>query len=630
MCNKTQAICDLILENDVDVLCITETWLKGNITDSGIISELTPDGFITESVPRATRGGGVAVVARKHLSLKTLTACDYTTFECIDCQLETQPRMRILLVYRAPCASISVFIQELEELLEKLTCVGGELLILGDFNVHFEDSNCNQSGQLKDLCNSFGLVQHVHGPTHRHGHTLDLLFTKSECSLSLDLDVQDLCISDHSAVFCNLVCTVPNAEIQCVEYRNLKKIKPAAMSADIAGSTLMNPLLQESDLNMQVDSYSSVLAELLQKHAPLKRRIFPQRVSSPWYSDELRRSKQLRRKSERKWRKTGLQVHREDFERRKKETEALVIRAKANYFHGLITEHEGNPRKLFQVVSKLLGSEKNNPLLQHHDLETLVKSFSDFFEEKVDGIRAGIGGSAASDAPPPAPLEPSLSALRPASEAEVRRIIFSSPTKHSSLDPIPTWLLKQCIDVLLPLITAIINQSLTTGEVPKAFKTALISPLLKKPTLDSSVLSNFRPVSNLSFLSKVLEKVVSGRLSDYLTEHGFQEVYQSAYRKHHSTETALIRVHNDILLALSEKKACLMLLLDLSAAFDTVDHAALIDVLAALGVKDRALDWFRSYLSERFQCVQIGSHCSTPKALKWGVPQGSVLGPVLF
>ncbi len=132
------------------------------------------------------------------------------------------------------------------------------------------------------------------------------------------------------------------------------------------------------------------------------------------------------------------------------------------------------------------------------------------------------------------------------------------------------------------------------------------------------------------FLSKVLEKLVAVHLSDYLTRNGLHEPMQSAYRKLHSTETALVRVQHDVLEALSGQKACLMVLLDLSAAFDTVDHTQLLRTLGDLGIRDTALEWFSSYLSDRHQLESIGQHKSAPRKLVYGVPQGSVLGPVLF
>ena len=161
----------------------------------------------------------------------------------------------------------------------------------------------------------------------------------------------------------------------------------------------------------------------------------------------------------------------------------------------------------------------------------------------------------------------------------------------------PTFLLKECLDVLLKCITKIINNSLTTGEVPQCFKKALINPLLKKSGIDSEELSNFRPVSNLPFLSKILEKVVLKRLMSHVSHNHLSETLQSAYKANHSTEIALLKVLTDMLNFIDQKKVCLISLLDLSAAFDTIDHSVLITRLnRTFGITGTALDWFTSYL----------------------------------
>jgi len=170
-----------------------------------------------------------------------------------------------------------------------------------------------------------------------------------------------------------------------------------------------------------------------------------------------------------------------------------------------------------------------------------------------------------------------------------------------------------------------------SGILPDVHKTALVTPLLKKPTLDHNELKNFRPVSNLSFVSKLIEKVVLSQLSAHLkTNHLFNPL-QSAYRPGHSTETALVKIVNDLLLALDQGKVSILTLLDLSAAFDTIDHGLLLSRLEhVFGVSDSALLWFSSYLSNRTQTVSINNSTSDPALLRYGVPQGSVLGPVLF
>ena len=154
----------------------------------------------------------------------------------------------------------------------------------------------------------------------------------------------------------------------------------------------------------------------------------------------------------------------------------------------------------------------------------------------------------------------------------VLKIINSASAESCELDPIPTTLLYENLGILLPTITNIINTSLTTGIVPRDLKTAIVKPLLKKPSLDKNLLKKYRPISNLPFLSKILEKVVLRKLLSHLQENNLSNPFQPAYRAGHSTETVLLRIVNDILSALDNDNISVLLLLDLSAAFDTIDY----------------------------------------------------------
>ena len=207
----------------------------------------------------------------------------------------------------------------------------------------------------------------------------------------------------------------------------------------------------------------------------------------------------------------------------------------------------------------------------------------------------------------------------------------SSSSSSCSLDPIPTHLVKNCIDILLPSITHIINRSLSEAEVPASFKIAIIIPLLKKETLDPDILKNYRPIANLSFLSKILERVVAQRLNSHTDKHPGSEVMQSSYKPHHSTETALVRIQDDILTSIDKKQCVVLLLLDLSAAFDTVDHSILLARLnQRFGIKDKAYQWIASYFENRKQTIVINGKHSKEHVLTCNVPQGSVLGPKFF
>ena len=154
-----------------------------------------------------------------------------------------------------------------------------------------------------------------------------------------------------------------------------------------------------------------------------------------------------------------------------------------------------------------------------------------------------------------------------------------APSKSCELDSIPTWLLKQCGDGIIPSMTSIINMSLKSGVVPGCFKKALVRPLLKKPSLNAECLKNYRPVSNLSFISKQTERVVAARLNEHVSQFELFEPLQSAYKARHSCETALIHVQNNILRAMDQGQVGILLLRDMSAAFETVDHRTLLDRL---------------------------------------------------
>ena len=261
----------------------------------------------------------------------------------------------------------------------------------------------------------------------------------------------------------------------------------------------------------------------------------------------------------------------------------------------------------------------------------LPDSFNHFFTDRIRKIRDDLDYELGQLHNDPVFHGSYLSEFHSVSEASVKELISKMPQTSCELDPIPASLFNDCINELIPAITTMMNTSLATGIVPQSMKHALVKPLLKKPNLDPECLNNYRPVSNLSFLSKVLERIVLRQLLDHLEHHSLLEQFQSAYRKCHSTETALVKLVNDLLLASDSGQVSLLALLDLSAAFDTLDHNILIKRLShTFGFSGCVLSWLKSYITGRTQSVVIDGSSSARSDLQYGVPQGSVLGPMLF
>ena len=312
-----------------------------------------------------------------------------------------------------------------------------------------------------------------------------------------------------------------------------------------------------------------------------------------------------RRKAEKRWRRTGLASDLLSFKSKRNYVIYIMNNARRTYYSQFIEENSSNQSKLFRESKRLLNIQADKTLPPHTDTVKLANDIGDYFVRKITAIRSKL--MASTQAPPSAVQEsdstnvlerttdPSFSEFASLTEEDVKKLALAC--KNScNLDPLPSSILSIHLDHLLPVITKMINLSLKTGRFADEWKNALVHPLLKKPGLEL-VNKNFRPISNLQFTSKLTERAVAFQLQTHMLENGLFPEMQGAYREHHSTETALLKVKNDILMNMDTGHVTLLVLLDLSAAFDTVT--------------------INGALSKKF-------------GLECGVPQGSCLGPLLF
>ena len=558
--NKTLLISDLITEKNISMLFLTETWIQDE-NDVVFLDHTAPDGYSYHHKSRTngSRGGGVGVIFQDCLNILDITSQfkQYLSFELIALNTTIDGQtICFYLIYRPPPSSTnnirtSQFIPEFSDLLEMALLKSDHVCFLGYFNIPWDTTDHSERKELASMLSAMGLIQHIEDPTHSKGHTLDVVITRLNSSL-FNLDHANLLLSDHNLVLGSLNFVTQRYPTVEVKYRKLKDINPEAFQQEIADADLQ--ICENEDIDCAVNKYNCVLNQILDKFAPLKTSKVIARPKKPWYTNDIASKKRAKRIVERKLKSlrrrlrmlrhkrrvtpTGLTDTIQETQRKyvllRNEFVISLQQAKKNYYEAKINACGYDQKKLFAILNELMCKKVKSKLPDHSSELELAERFNRFFVNKIEQIRSELDASNGTSNREPDPTSNTcFDAFEPCSEEELKTIINSTSNASCALDPIPTILLKKCLPSLLPVLTKLVNKSLETGRFPAELKKAHVRPLLKKATLDSDNLKNFRPVSNIPFLSKIIEKVVTKRLNSHMSLNSLNEEFQSAYRANH-------------------------------------------------------------------------------------------------
>jgi hypothetical protein len=640
VCNKQETLQAFLYSNNVDIAAVTETWLTNDDTfNQCIMNAICGCDFVSMNSPRkdGKKGGGISLIYRKDFDVKMVSFdMIVTSFEFVILHITIKSvSFYYLIIYRPPNTSISSFISEFSDVL-LLTSKYDRLIILGDFNINV-NSHSQNTRDFVQVTQVFDLNQHVRFPTHIAGNTIDLVFSRPH-TLIANCRV-DPGISDHSSIIFLVEFPFSGRSFttQTKQHRSYRDFNLLNFMQDLHTTVTMPILWAASAFNPPVADlvgfYNENARKVLNLHAPNKSITVSTKRPPKWFSSELITSRRRLRRAERKHRLSRSIEDKNVYLNLRRSHDKMVLYAKKQFVQRFCEENHHNPRLLWTQLNSLIGrvppltSPKNIPE------ETLAQEFLNAFKGKICMARSSLPPSSAITQIPTNHVascqDPALLDLDTTNEYEMIRIIMESSSSSCSLDPIPTWLLRKSLKSLLPMITLVVNKCLKEG-LPAEWKKAIIRPLFKKGASDPEDLNSYRPVSNLPFLSKVVEKVVAERVNSFLQSTDRLNPHQHAYKSLHSCETALITVLDEAYGAIDNGDILLLVLLDLTAAFDLVDHDLLLLRLQGLGINGAALSWFRSYLRDRSQTVICLQSQSPPSKLTCGVPQGSVLGPLLF
>ena len=643
---KVHFVLQTLLDQHIHIACITESWLSRKLGHDHTVAVIKSRGFNLSLTEREKRtGGGIAVLIKDGIKFSALkSSLEYVSFEWNGIRVFGIATYCILTIYRKQEHSMSNFLVHLSDLLENVcSSSSDEIIILGDFNVWFESAD-KASCDLADLMFQYGLDQQVSDFTRTSNHTLDLVFINPNAKLHSKAKVYPELIRtdnqrikfDHYPVIFDILgmahtSSPINSKPQIKQYRNLKQIH-----TDSFNQTLLNKLSEISfnentSFQHNLKTYNHCLSSTLDEYAPIQNKVITNlklKSDPEWMDDNYKQERARRRRLERLWKHHGTEVSLQNYTKQRDLCVVLANNKQRDFYSNLIAS-TNNQSTLFRTVSKLWGNNKPK-LLPNTDKTSLelANEFNNFFYEKINKIRQQLGNSQFKTHEDL--FSNTFHTFKQINLEQLKNIVSEMTIKTSPKDPLPQPLLKSNLDSLLPYMLDLVNLSLLLGDI-SGLKESIINPIIKKLEGNINLHKNYRPIVNLQFLSKVIEKVVLKQLTEHMTQNNLHTPQQFGYKKNFSTETLLLQIVDDVLVGFEEHSGTILIMLDMSSAFDTVDIQKLLGILEnSIGLKGTVLKWFESFLLNRTQRVLINGQLSEVLITLYGVPQGSVLGPVLF
>ena len=639
---KIDTVMDILKTKKITICFLNETYFKK--AKNATTSHIEEYGFKTFHSNVFGRAKGTAILLKSNLKYNRveLGTDIYSSFDIVVLHLPNSTCLVCLYRWGRFGAAFDFFLNEFASFLTELVTSCDSYIICGDFNIHYNKPYEYYTEKFNDLLDEFDLKCLTPiVPTQKCGNTLDLVIT----NMLISSDVKDICVEnhfllgDHYPTFFSIDNCTETKDIFCKSTRYVRRIKD--LDKDVFREDLQKSVSEASvslpeTFESAVQLYNEDLKHCLDKHAPktVGRVIYRDRPN--WMDHEYVTERAKRRRFERVYKHSRTPINKLFLSLQSKICSDMVKVKKKARLQGEILSRADNQKALFSLIHDMSDCSKTGKLPEVYGCDMdLANDFNKFFNNKINTIRSNFNNSTvhtSNNISTDNDFNDStcLYNFRPCNTEEISSIIKSSGITVSPADIFPSCLLADNIDILLPRITDLVNLSLSTGSID-GLKEAIIRPLLKEHNLDINELKNYRPVSNLQFLGKLIERVVLSRLQEHMSLINYNNNTQFGYKKSHSTELLLLKFINDVLVGIDSKDGVVVLLIDLSAAFDTVDNRKLLNILCTeLNIRGTALKWFKSFLLNRSQCVLIGSCMSESIEISCGVPQGSVLGPVLF
>lgn len=618
----------------LDAIAISETWLKDNNADE----EIKISGYsIYRSDRKGKKGGGVALYTSNNIKSQLVHQMSKENVyeEITICTTINKKQTIIACIYRPPNGEFNLFHENFEVFLKRFS--SKNIIITGDFNINLKHGNlCKYTNTFLQIIENYNIYPIIKKPTRitkQSSTVIDNIFTNLQYT-SKGILISD--ISDHLPVFAefeNARIKVPCQELLAITKVNIKNVKESL------ATTNWKLITTEKNTDTAFQKFLDILNDTIQKNTKttLSKK---KRLHQPWITAGLIKSCRRKNRLYKNFLKSKTAKSEEKYKSYKNNLTKLLRSAKRKFFSEKIQSNVDNPKETWKTIGNILNKKNtdNNLPTSLKDANGLEISSKQDIANLLNEFFANIGTNLATKINSSQANKPSYYMgtqntssmfIYPTDEREILKII-SKTAKKKSQDAfcLSMAIIKDIKHEIIAPLTTLCNLSLSSGKFPDVLKIAKIIPVFKKG--DKQNPTNYRPISLLPQISKILEKLFELRLRNFLIKHNLLNNCQYGFRNKHSTSHALLDVLEQVTNGIDQSKTSIGCFLDLRKAFDTVDHNILLSKLLHYGLRGKAHAWITSYLNNRQQYVSLQNIKSNICVTTCGVPQGSILGPLLF
>ena len=627
-------------ENDnkmPEVFVLTETWFT---EDNGGAELLGYKGYHTIRC-NGRRSGGVSIYIKDTLKSKLIPSLCFSNSSIELCTAEivaeSGESIFVLGIYR-PHGNIDIFTENLGVVLDNPLFRNKQLILLGDLNVNILNDS-TESNLFLNLMQSYYFLPIIDKPTRfRSGNSstdtlLDQIWI-NRLPASYDCGIVYSDVTDHCPTFFSLPYNFASPpELIRISFRLVDDDRKSLFFEKLSNVD-WNSVSGSEDVDISVERFIEKLNGIYCETFPLKHKTLSRRhIMNPWMNKNILKLVNL--KSEYCLMMKLEMASAAENNALRNRVNSIIRRTKINYYRNKFNNFKSNLRKTWSAINKILYPNRTKSLIEKLNVNgvdvvdhgDISNTFNDFFSNIALELVRNLPSH---DLAPSSLIPRSNNSLflNPVTNEECYKIIQNLKNTKTDLNELPIKLFKLCSPLILDPIVRLINSSFSRGVFPECLKKAIIIPIHKKESKCS--VGNYRPISILPYFSKIFERCLYRRLLQFFSRYNLLSPCQFGFRKNLSTADALLSFTEFQYDVLDAEEFSVNVLVDFTKAFDTVNHQILLNKLDRYGVRGLPLALLKSYLSNRTQLVKVGHHCSSVRTLSVGVPQGSVLGPLLY